>query len=86
MYHRFLIYSSADGHIGCFCALAIINSAAMNIGVYVSLSILLYLMCVSAERQILMYVPEGSTDLGVPSQKDLLGSSELKKADPWPLP
>lgn len=41
---------------------------------------------VSAERQILMYVPEGSTDLGVPSQKDLLGSSELKKADPWPLP
>ena len=41
---------------------------------------------VSAERQILMYVPEGSTDPGVPSQKGLLGSSELKKADPWPLP
>ena len=38
MYHSFLIHSSADGHPGCFYVLAIINSAAMNIGVHVSLS------------------------------------------------
>ena len=40
MYHSFLVHSSADGHLGCFHVLAIINSAVMNIGIHVSLSIL----------------------------------------------
>ena len=40
MYHNFFIHSSVDGHIGCFYVLVIVNSAAMNNGIYVSLSIL----------------------------------------------
>ena len=45
MYHSFLIHSSADGHLGCFHVLAIINSAVLNIGVHVSLSILISSVC-----------------------------------------
>ena len=44
MYHSFLIHSSADGHLGYFHVLAIINSVAVNSGVYVSLSDLVSLV------------------------------------------
>ena len=36
----FFIFSSVDGHLGCSCVLAIVNSAAMSNGIQVSFSIL----------------------------------------------
>ena len=48
MYHSFLIHWSANGHPGCFQDLVIVSSAAMNIVVHMSLSILVSLVCMSS--------------------------------------
>ena len=36
MYHIFFIHPSVDGYLGCLHVLAIVNSAAVNVGVRVS--------------------------------------------------
>ena len=41
MFRNFFIQSSVDGHLGYFHVLAIVNSAAVYIGVHVSFSILI---------------------------------------------
>ena len=45
MYLSFLIHSSADEHLGCFHVLAIITSAVIDIGIHVSLLILVSSVC-----------------------------------------
>ena len=40
MYYNFFVHSSAEGNLGCFHVLSIVNSAAMNNGIHVSFSIL----------------------------------------------
>ena len=40
MYAPQFPYRSVDGHLGCFHVLAVVKSAAVNIGVHVSASIL----------------------------------------------
>ena len=52
MYQSFLIHSSADGYLGCFHVLIIINRAAMNIGVHVSLSVLVSSVCMPSSGTV----------------------------------
>ena len=42
VYHNFFIHSPVDRHLGCFCVLAIVNSAAVNTGVQVSFWIVVF--------------------------------------------
>ena len=65
LYHSFLIHSSADGHLGCFHVLAMINSAAMNIGVHMSLSDLVSSVCMP-RSQIAGSYGSSSKVFGVP--------------------
>ena len=46
----FFIRSSVDGHSRCFHVLAIVNSAARNIGVYVFFQIIVFSGCIPRSR------------------------------------
>ena len=59
MYHSFLIHSSADGYLGCFHVLAMINSVAVNIGVH-SLFQIWFPRCVCPEVGLLGHMAVSS--------------------------
>ena len=42
IFHTLFVYSSVDGHLGYFHISAIVNSAAVNIGVNVSFQITVF--------------------------------------------
>ena len=54
MCHIF-IYSSVDGHLGCFHGLAIINRAAVNIEVHVSFVIMVFSGYMARSRAVESY-------------------------------
>ena len=45
LYHIFLTQSSVGGHLGCFHVPAVVDSAAVNIGIHVPLWIMVFLGC-----------------------------------------
>ena len=63
MCQSFLIHSSADGHLGCFHVLAITDSAVLNIGIHVSLSILVSSVCMPSSGIAGLYGSSSSSFL-----------------------
>ena len=77
MYHSFLIHSPASGHVGWFHVLAVVNSAVMNIGVHVSLSILASLVCLPSSG----IAGSSSQGYGFSSSHVWMWELDIKKAE-----
>ena len=58
MYHIFFIHSSDDGHLGCFHVLAVVHSAAVNIGVHVSFQLMDEMLFLILDKSMVRKTPQ----------------------------
>lgn len=56
MHHISLIHSFINEHVGCFCLLAIVNYAVMNMGIQITVQVCFSLFGVYPEIELLDYM------------------------------
>ena len=78
MYHIFFIFSSVNGHLGCFHVLTIVNSAVMNIGMHLFKLELgeEFIGCVQGLSQVELVVKNPPVNTGDIREADSIPGSE----------
>ena len=78
VYHVFFIHSSVDGHLGCFCVLAIVSDASVNIGVHVSFQISVFTSFKYIPRSEMFTLEQKGDLYGVKKKKINRGSIKVQ--------
>ena len=57
-FHIFFVHSSVDGPLDCFCVVAVVNSAAVNVAGQVSFYFILFIYFYLNHGFLLLYLPK----------------------------